>query len=735
MMTSPKTTLWGFIGQALRLAFTYRLLATGVAAALLVQIAWNLVMPLTYRYIFDDAIQHKDMALLAILLGVLLGGFVLNGIAGLMQDYGTATIGSRVSSRLQEHLFRNMQRQSSDFFARTPQGDIVACFGPDVMAIETAIVRGLPSFCMRLVTIVSSLLLLFVIEWRLAIVALILMPLIAIAPRPFSPRARNFARLKDDLQSGLASMVQENLLINLTIRTFNLIDYRQRQFDERLARLQADGFRANFFTSLIGRSTNVAAGFLQIGVVGIGAILAVNGYLTTGLLIAFIGLLLNIGGATDNLTQAIPLLMQGMSGYSRIRKLLDVAPALADAPHAQPLPPIGRHMTLEQVEFGYDENHPVLRGVDLQIPAGKSVAIVGGSGSGKSTVLSLLMRLYDPVKGSVKFDDVDLREATEASLREQTSVVLQNTALFDTTIIENIRMGRLDATDQEVVEGGKAAGVPYLIETLPKGYQTVVGSQGGSLSGGQRQRIAIARALLRRPRILFLDEATSALDAHTEAQIGQTLNDLTGNWTVVSVTHRFVHITGYDQIVVMDQGRVAEVGTHEELLALDGLYAALWRKQSGFTITDEGLATITVERLRGIPFLSGCSDEVLQRLSRDLVTEHFPAGRIVFEEGEPGTKFYIVARGTLENYVMLDGEKETPLGRLDDGDYFGEMALIRPVPRTWSVGGRTENNCITLDRQKFTELMEADQQLKEAVTKTAYARAAEWTQAIMDATE
>lgn len=730
-----KVSFWAFIGQALHLAFTYRLLASLVALALLVQIAFNLLMPLSYRYIFDNAILNKDMGLLAMLLGILAVGFLLNAGAGLMQDYGTATIGSRVSKSLQEKMFSNLQKQSTDFFSKTPQADIIACFGPDVMAIETAMVRGLPSFCMRLVTIVTSLTLLFVIEWRLAMVALILMPMIAFAPKPFGPRARKFGRSRDDLQSGNAGMVQENLLNHLTIRTFNLSKYREQQFGDRLTRLQEDDFRANFFTSMIGRSTNVAAGFLQIGVLGVGAVLAVMGFLTTGLLIAFIGLLLNIGGATDNLTQAIPLLVQGMNSYSRIQKLLGAQAALPDSPTAKVLPAIQENLKLQGVEFAYQPDHPILRGVDIEIPAGKTVAIVGGSGSGKSTVLSLLMRLYDPNKGKILLDNVDLRDATEASLRAQTSVVLQNTALFDTSIAENIRMGRLDATDDEIVAAAKDAGIHDLIETFPNGYQSVVGSQGGSLSGGQRQRIAIARALLRNPRILFLDEATSALDAHTEAEIGATLDAISADWTVVSVTHRFTHITNYDLIIVMEKGLVVESGTHEELLAKDGRYAMLWRKQSGFTITDDGKASISVERLRGISFLSECSDEVLLKLSKSLVSESFSAGKPVFEEGEPGSKFYIVARGKLENYVKLEGDKETPLGMLDDGDYFGEMALIRPVPRTWSVRAVVDSTCISLDRQQFMELMDADPKLKEAVTSTAYERAAEWTQAIMEAAD
>lgn len=730
-----KVSFWAFIGQALHLAFTYRLLASLVALALLVQIAFNLLMPLSYRYIFDNAILNKDMGLLAMLLGILAVGFLLNAGAGLMQDYGTATIGSRVSKSLQEKMFSNLQKQSTDFFSKTPQADIIACFGPDVMAIETALVRGLPSFCMRLVTIVTSLTLLFVIEWRLAMVALLLMPMIAFAPKPFGPRARKFGRSRDDLQSGNAGMVQENLLNHLTIRTFNLSKYREQQFGDRLTRLQEDDFKANFFTSMIGRSTNVAAGFLQIGVLGVGAVLAVMGFLTTGLLIAFIGLLLNIGGATDNLTQAIPLLVQGMNSYSRIQKLLGAQAALPDSPTAKVLPAIQENLKLQGVEFAYQPDHPILRGVDIEIPAGKTVAIVGGSGSGKSTVLSLLMRLYDPNKGKILLDNVDLRDATEASLRAQTSVVLQNTALFDTSIAENIRMGRLDATDDEIVAAAKDAGIHDLIETFPDGYQSVVGSQGGSLSGGQRQRIAIARALLRNPRILFLDEATSALDAHTEAEIGATLDAISADWTVISVTHRFTHITNYDLIIVMEKGLVVESGTHEELLAKDGRYAMLWRKQSGFTITDDGKASISVERLRGIPFLSECSDEVLLKLSKSLVSESFAAGKPVFEEGEPGSKFYIVARGKLENYVKLEGDKETPLGMLDDGDYFGEMALIRPVPRTWSVRAVVDSTCISLDRQQFMELMDADPKLKEAVTSTAYERAAEWTQAIMEAAD
>lgn len=716
-------TVWQFLRHAFRLAFARPNLGVLLLAGLTGQVFYYLAIPLTYRYIFDDAIAGRDMWLLGMLLLTQFGLFMFFGAAGIAHDWAAARIGSDTAADLREKLFGNLQAQGPGFYSRINQGDVVANFGPDTAAVETAMVRAFPSFLMRAMNITLSTALLFVIEWRIALLTLCMMPLLILASRPFSPRAREMTHLCDGQQAQVSAFVQENVLTHLAIRTFNLRADRMRQLTDRLNRMRQDGFLSHVFTSLVSRSTLLSAWILQIIVLGFGAWLATAGYMSTGVLIAFMGLLLNICGATDQLAQTIPFLMNGAGGLARINGMLAHKTELAEKPDGQPLPMLTGSLSLNDVRFGYAQDNPILKGVTLDVPVGKKVAIVGGSGSGKSTVLHMLVRLHDPQGGSVTYDGTDLRDAQEDSFRSHTSIVLQNTALFDASIRENIRSGRLTATDEEVERAARAAKLHDVIVNLPEGYGTRVGLQGSLLSEGQRQRVAIARALLRNSKILFLDEASSALDAATEAAINETLDEVMRAWTVVSVTHRLRHITHYDLIVVMENGRVAEQGTHEDLLARGGAYAKLWAKQSGFSLQD-GEATVAPQRLRAIPFLSGCSADVLQMLSSALVSENIPAGRIIFQEGDPGRKFYIIVRGRVENYVRWGDGQESMLSVMDDGDWFGELALIRPVPRTWCARTTEDTVCLTLDRPRFLALLEQDASLRELVEKTAHERIA-----------
>jgi ATP-binding cassette subfamily B protein len=645
-------------------------------------------------------------------------------------DWAAAQIGSATAANLRKDLFENLQAQGSGFYARVDGGDIGAAFGPDVAAVETAMVRAFPSFVMRAMNITLSTSLLFAIDWYIAALTLCMMPLLVLASRPFSNRARQMTHQRDGQQSKVAAFVQENVLTHLTIRTFNLRNDRMWQFTDRLDRMRQDGFLSHIFTSLVSRSTLLSSWFLQITVLGAAAWLATTGEITTGVLIASMGLLLNICGATDQLAQTIPFLVNGASGLARIYDLKGQQPDMLDAPHGQALSKLRNALSLKDVTFGYAPDTTILKGVSFDIPAGKRVAIVGSSGSGKSTALYMLVHLYNPQSGEVFYDGINLKDTQEESFRHQTSIVLQNTVLFDTTIRENIRSGRLDATDAEIEDAAKAAKLHDLVLSLPDGYETRVGLQGTLLSGGQRQRVAIARALLRKASVLFLDEATSALDAVTESVINETLDEVMQGWTVVSVTHRLRYITQYDLIIVMDQGSVAEMGSHQHLLALGGAYAALWDKQSGFVLQD-GAATITPQRLRVIPFLSDCSDAVLNVLCEAMVSESFPAGRIIIEEGDLGDKFYVIARGRVEFYVELSEGQETLLSVMQDGDWFGELALIWRVPRTCSARATSDTVCLTLDRLRFLTLLESDPKLKQQVEETAFARHADLQQVIL----
>jgi len=355
------------------------------------------------------------------------------------------------------------------------------------------------------------------------------------------------------------------------------------------------------------------------------------------------------------------------------------------------------------------------------VRAGERVALVGPSGSGKSTLLGLIQRFHDPTQGRVTIDGHDLRELSETSLRSQFGVVLQDSLLFDTTIRENIRLGRPQARDDQVEAASRAAELHALVVALPDGYETRVGELGRALSGGQRQRVAIARALLRDPAILLLDEATSALDPQAAAAINATLRRLEGGRSVINVTHSLFSVSHCDRIFVIADGRLQAEGRHEELLARAGVYQELWRKQSGFSVSETGdEASLEPARLRRIPLFETLDDALLLPLSQRFGSERLPAGRVVFEAGDHGEKLFLIVRGSVE-VRPADGR---PPVVLDAGDHFGELALLDGTPRNATLTTRSACLFLTLPRQQFSELLRHAPQLRASIERVATARRA-----------
>ncbi|MGQ0464764.1 MAG: ATP-binding cassette domain-containing protein [Sporichthyaceae bacterium] len=334
------------------------------------------------------------------------------------------------------------------------------------------------------------------------------------------------------------------------------------------------------------------------------------------------------------------------------------------------------------------------------------MAVVGGSGAGKTTLLNLLLRFYDPDRGSVQIDGVDLRALTQQSFRSHVGVVLQANFLFNDTIRANVRIGDPQADDETVELAIRRAQLHAAVQRMPDGLDTVVGEQGGRLSGGQRQRLAIARALVRDPAILLLDEVTAALDPATERAVNAMLADVAYGRTVVSVTHRLASASQADHILVMDHGRLVGQGTHDDLLRAGGVYADLWEKQSGFHVSGDGrTASVSPARLRHITLFADLADEVLARIAGLLASEYFEGDQVVFREGDEGERFFLIARGRVEVSMSDADGAERVLDRLIDGDHFGELALLQNRPRTATVRTESPSVFLTMSRSSFLLLV------------------------------
>jgi ATP-binding cassette, subfamily B, bacterial len=538
-------------------------------------------VPYSLSFIIDNAILEKNGRLLTIILMILGIGAVIVASFQVLRDYLYLDVCSKSLSKIRANTYEHILHLSMGFYSKTQPGEVISRFSTDLAAVEQGLVIAPNYFLVPLINIVISCILLFSLDIRLAIISLLVFPAVLIGPYVLSPRATKAGYLRKKTEASTISEVQVTVSSQPVIKALNLQKLSTYYFNKSNNRFYKSMLHSLFTSALVDRSGIVAVMILQVIVLAVGSYMTIYGVLAVGQLVAFQGLFLGLSYSLIMTSSFIPLIIQTKVGINRINKLLDEKIQVKDETTAKALPEFNDKIEFENVSFGYKNDEKNLQGLSITIPKNKSVAFVGPSGCGKSTILNLIMRFYEPNTGRVKFDGYDVKKATQASLRKQLGIVLQDNILFNISIMDNILIADLNATKEEIYKAAKMAEIHDFITSLPNGYRTLAGERGNMLSGGQRQRIAIARALLSGGNILILDEATSALDPVSETVINKTISKISKNGkTVISVTHRLNSVVNTDHIFVMNKGKVIEQGNHNQLLKLNGLYKNLWNLQN-----------------------------------------------------------------------------------------------------------------------------------------------------------
>lgn len=718
----------------------YKFKVAEIVLYICVAVAFTIGLAKVQQFLFDHALPRPnphatnaknalipgDLHLLAIIMGSLVVAFGIVLFTSWRQSYLTAYVSESVLKEMRLKMFSLVQRLQPGYFQTTRTGDIMSRMTSDMAAVQNALTGSMAQGFRMMLTLVAAVVTIFLTDWKLAFIAMVGTPLFFISSRYLGPAAARASKERQRQLANSTSTLQENLSAQPVVKAFGLENRMVDDYTSALSNVFRSSLRLTYLTGLYSTSANSVATGINLAVLGLGAYFVIQGPLTYGILVAFLGLIAQVIGPVQNISSILQGFQQASGAMDRIDEMLRLEPTIKDSPTARPIPRLSGGIRLENVQFGYSDEQVILNGVSIDIPAGSNVALVGPSGCGKSTILNMIMRFYDPNQGRVTFDGIDIREGTLDSVRGQMGIVFQDSILFNISIRENIRLGRLEATDEEVEAAAKAAEIHDLIMSLPDDYDTVVGERGSRLSGGQRQRMAIARAIVRNPSILVLDEATSALDARTEAAINATFERIGQGRTTISVTHRLSSVINADRILVFERGRLVEQGTHDELLQKGGLYAGLWQEQggvgSGHAPAAGGTAPAAeVMRLRSIPMFAQLPAHLLEALSRRLFVERFAAGDTIISQGDVGDKLYVLQRGQVD--VLSSGPTGRPLATLNDGDYFGEMALLHDAPRVATVRARTPVQVYSMRKEDFKGLMSAVPQLRQMMEQVMAQRA------------
>lgn len=565
----------GIMGYAKR----YRTVLLFLFAGLVVESLYDVGVRYSLKFVIDKAVVEGDMPALLLILGLLGAGAVLFNFVVIGCDYFWARIGGRIVNDIRYDMFVHLQSLPVGFYRRASSGDLTSRFNADVGQIQQGMILAFPMAMMGLVEIIATLVLMLLVHPLLAGIAAAGIVLSLLMPRFIQGKALDASFVLRREEGRMIGYLQENLTGQSVVKAYGLEGHTATDFSSRLEELLTKLARANFLSYLVSRLPSLTFLMLQLVVLGVGGWLTINGRITVGDLVAYQALLIGLNSAIYNLTWMVPSFIEATAGWRRIREILDEPLGIQDRPNAREIGRFTTTIDVDKVTFRYPNTEaPTLNRVDLKINAGEYVVFVGRSGAGKSSIINLILRFYEVTEGRITIDGQDVRDVTMASLRRQIGLCSQEVTLFDIPVRENIRLGALDATEDDIIAAAKAAEIHDLIMSLPQGYDTLAGTAGARFSGGERQRIALARALVRKPAILVLDEFSSALDPTTEAEILRTIDRLKGTCTILSVTHRLSMAENADKVVVMRGGRIVELGTHNELIAKRGEYSRLWKR-------------------------------------------------------------------------------------------------------------------------------------------------------------
>ena len=560
----------------LRLALPYRARTAGAVLSLLGFTIVGLAPPYLAKLAVDHGIRTGDLHALTWIVIAFAAAGVLTLVLSSLQTYLTGWVGERALADLRDLIFSHLQRLSLGYFERNRTGAIVSRITNDVEALDTLVTDGVTSLVQNLLLLVGTAVVLFLLDWRLALATLAILPLMALATVWFRTRSnRAYRRVRERIGLVTATLA-EDIAGMRVVQSYAREPHNQAGFRGINSLYREANYETIVLNGLYFPAVDSLASLATAIVLGYGGYLLIHDEVTIGTLLAFTLYLSNFFDPVQQLSQLYNTFLAAIAALDKISELLDEEPELADAPDAISLPRIEGHVRFEGVRFGYGALPEVLHGIDLDVPAGASVALVGRTGAGKSTIAKLIARFYDPRAGRITIDGHDLRDVRQRSLRRQLGVVPQEGFLFAGTVAENIAFARPDASRAEVEQAAAAVGADGWIRELEHGYDTQLGERGFRLSLGQRQLVAFARALLADPRILILDEATSSVDIGTERAIEAALRKLLAGRTAFVIAHRLSTIQGADLIVVLADGRIVERGTHAELMARGGIYTGLY---------------------------------------------------------------------------------------------------------------------------------------------------------------